>query len=85
MSTNDLVKLIYRSLNLKPRIIKVPKFIIFLFFRFLGVFNKNHINTFIKLTGSFEVKNQKIKKEIKKDLLISSEEALIDTFNAMNN
>ncbi len=85
ISTNDLVRIIYQSLNLKPRIIKIPKFIIYLIFRFLGLFKKNYKQTFFKITGNYEVKNQKIKNEIGKDLVISTKDALIDTFNEMKN
>jgi len=85
ISTNDLVRIIYLSLNLKPRIIKIPKFIIYLIFRFLGFFKKNYAQIFFKITGNYEVKNQKIKNEIGKDLLISTKDALIDTFNDMKN
>lgn len=85
ISTNDLVRIIYQSLNLKPRIIKIPKFIIYLIFRFLGLLKKNYEQTFFKITGHYEVKNQKIKNEIGKDLVISTKDALIDTFNEMKN
>ena len=83
ISTNDLVRIMYQSLNLKPKIIKIPKFILYLLFRFLGFFKKKYAQTFFKLTGNYEVKNQKIKNEIGKDLVISTKDALIDTFNEM--
>ena len=85
LSTNEVINLISNSLNIKSRIIKIPKFIIQIISK-IGDLFKSPLNSdrLSKLTENFIVSNTKIKKAINKSLPISSKNGLIDTFNSFN-
>lgn len=85
ISTNELVELIGLSMSKKIRIWKVPKVFINVLVWIgdrLGLpFNSNNLS---KLTESYIVSNEKIKRQIKKDLTISLREGLSITFKSFN-
>lgn len=85
LSTNEVINLISNSLNIKSRIIKIPKLIIQIISK-LGDLFKSPLNSdrLSKLTENFIVSNTKIKKAINKSFPISSRNGLIDTFNSFN-
>ena len=64
-STNELIELMYKFQNKKPLILKVPKFMVNAIV-LIGDFLKLPFNTenFNKLTQSYEVSNDKIKKNL---------------------
>lgn len=85
ISTNDLIKLMASAHNRNPRIWKISKNII------QGIANLGdtlHIplnsERLQKLTESYVVSNEKIRKAIGKPLPISSKEGLLKTFQSFN-
>lgn len=83
LSTNEVIGLISESLGRRASIIKVPKSLI-LPIASLGDFLKLPINSerLQKLTESYVVSNQKIKKALGKPFPVSSREGLIKTFES---
>ncbi len=83
LSTNELIKLIAMSLNKKPFILNIPKFLI-KYLSKLGDLFKLPLNTerLSKLTETYVVSNQKIKNAINKPLPISATSGLLKTFNS---
>ena len=86
VSTNELISLIAQSQNKKFKIWNVPKSII-IFFSKLGDLFRLPLNTerLNKLTETYIVSNQKIRKAIDKPLPINSKVGLLNTFNSFNN
>jgi len=83
LSTNNLVKIMSEVLNKPIRILKIPK----VFVRFIakvGDFLPIPINSerLLKLTENYEVSNLKIKKAIKKQLPLSSNEGIKKTITS---
>ncbi len=85
LSTNHIIKLIASSRNTPPLIINFSKPVIFIFAK-IGDFIKLPLNTdrLQKLTQSYIVNNNKIKKAIGKELPIDSSEGLINTFKSFS-
>jgi nucleoside-diphosphate-sugar epimerase len=83
LSTNELYKLIAKSLNKKLFILNLPKFLIKNVSKLGDVF-KLPLNTerLSKLTETYVVSNQKIKNAINKPLPISATSGLLKTFNS---
>ena len=86
VSTNELISLIAQCQNKNFKIWNVPKSII-IFFSKLGDLFRLPLNTerFNKLTETYIVSNQKIRKAINKPLPINSKVGLLNTFNSFNN
>ena len=86
VSTNELISLIAQSQNKNFKIWNVPKSII-IFFSKLGDLFRLPLNTetLNKLTETYIVSNQKIRKAINKPLPINSKAGLLNTFNSFNN
>ena len=86
VSTNELISLIAQSQNKNFKIWNVPKSII-IFFSKLGDLFRLPLNTerLNKLTETYIVSNQKIRKAIDKPLPINSKVGLLNTFNSFNN
>lgn len=85
LSTNELVKLIAKSKNIKLRIINIPKTFIILLTK-IGDFFHLPINSerLQKLTQSFVVNNNKIKNILGKELPYSSKQGLLRTLKSFN-
>ncbi len=85
ISTNELIALISKSLNRKPRIFKIPKSFIKLIAKSGDILhlplNKDRLK---KLTESYEVSNAKVLKALGKPLPISAKEGLTNTFLSFN-
>lgn len=86
ISTNELINLISQSQGKKSFILRIPKFLIKRFSK-LGDLLKLPLNTerLSKLTETYIVSNNKIKKAINKQLPISAKDGLMKTFNSFNN
>lgn len=86
LSTNELVKLIAESLDKKPFILNIPKFLVKGISKF-GDALKFPLNTerLSKLTETYVVSNQRIKNAINKSLPVSATEGLLKTFNYFHN
>ena len=86
VSTNELISLIAQCQNKNFKIWNVPKSII-IFFSKLGDLFRLPLNTerLNKLTETYIVSNQKIRKAINKPLPINSKVGLLNTFNSFNN
>ena len=86
VSTNELISLIAQCQNKNFKIWNVPKSII-IFFSKLGDLFRLPLNTerLNKLTETYIVSNQKIRKAIDKPLPINSKVGLLNTFNSFNN
>ena len=87
LSTNTLVKIIAEALGKKPKLWQVPKWLISSASRF-GDLLKLPVNSQVlnKLTGTYEVSNQKIKEELSiKNLPFSAEEGLYNTIMSFKN
>jgi nucleoside-diphosphate-sugar epimerase len=85
ISTNEIIELIARSQNRKPKIFKISK----VFVKIISVIGDKFslpLNSISlqKLTDSFVVSNIKIKNAIGKPLPISSREGLLKTFKSFN-
>lgn len=83
ISTNKIISLIADSINIKIRILNIPKFFI-LFFAKIGDFLKLPFNSerLIKLTENYIVSNKKINAALGKRLPINSEIGLTNTLNS---
>ena len=83
LSTNELVKEIANTLNLKPKLWKIPVSLIKSIAK-IGDKLKIPLNTerLTKLTESYVVSNQKIKAALKKELPISAREGLKKTIES---
>ena len=85
LSTNSVIFILAESQNKKPKIWKVSKFIIYSLAK-LG--NLIHLplttERLQKLTESYVVSNQKIKRAIGKPLPISAKNGLLKTFNSFD-
>lgn len=86
LSTNELMKLISESQEKKIVIWYIPKLLI-RFIAILGDLFRLPLNSdrLCKLTETYIVSNDKIKKAIKKTLPLSSKDGLIRTFNSFKN
>jgi len=86
LSTNELIKLIAKSMNKKASILNIPKFLVRGISKLGDVFNLP-LNTerLDKLTETFVVSNQKIKIAINKPLPVTSRYGLIKTFESFRN
>jgi nucleoside-diphosphate-sugar epimerase len=86
ISTNELINLISVGLGKKPHIWNVPQSLIKSLSK-LGDMLRFPLNSerMNKLTETYIVSNNKIKKAINKPLPISAKDGLIKTFNSFNN
>lgn len=86
LSTNELIKLIAQSLDKRPFILNIPKYLINGISK-LGDIFKLPLNTerLSKLTETYIVSNRKIKNAINKQLPISASSGLLKTFNSFLN
>lgn len=86
ISTNELIEIISMSIGKKPRIWNIPQFFIKLLTKFGDVLRLPlNSERLCKLTETYIVSNNKIKKVINKPLPFSAKEGLIKTFNSFNN
>ncbi len=86
LSTNELIQLISKFKNKPIKILKIPKKIIFCLAKIGDIFNLPfNTEVFQKLTTTYVVSNQKIKKAIGKKLPVSSLDGFINTFTSMSN
>jgi nucleoside-diphosphate-sugar epimerase len=85
LSTNELICLISESQNKKPLILNIPQSLIKLISK-LGTLLMLPLNTerLCKLTETYVVSNNKIKKAINKELPINAKHGLMKTFNSFN-
>ena len=85
LSTNELVKLIAKSKNIKLRIINISKTFIILLTK-IGDYFHLPLNSerLQKLTQSFVVNNNKIKNILGKELPYSSKQGLLKTLKSFN-
>ena len=83
ISTNNLIQLISKSLGIKTSIWNIQKQVIIVLAKIGNIF-KLPLNTqsLEKLTETYIVSNQKIKKAINKTLPISSRDGLLKTLNS---
>lgn len=86
LSTNDLIKIIAKACNKKPRLLKVPKPMMSILAKTGDLFklplNSQRLN---KLTESYVVSNEKIKKALEiKRFPISAEDGLLETIKSFN-
>jgi nucleoside-diphosphate-sugar epimerase len=86
ISSNEIIKLIAKSMDNTPLILNIPKFIVKGVSK-LGDIFKLPLNTerLSKLTETYLVSNQKIKIAINKPLPISTRYGLIKTFESFRN
>jgi nucleoside-diphosphate-sugar epimerase len=86
LSTNEVVSILASSLNVKPRLWKIPKSII-TFFAKVGDKLRLPLTTerLNKLTESYIVSNKKIKKAINKELPLTAVQGLKITVDSFNN
>jgi nucleoside-diphosphate-sugar epimerase len=86
ISTNELINLISVGLGKKPHIWNVPKLLIKSLSKLGDILslplNSERLN---KLTETYIVSNNKIKKAINKSLPVTSKDGLTKTFNSFNN
>lgn len=80
MSTNTIVTLLAEALQKPPRLLYLPKNVIYLL-AMIGNFLKLPLNTerLGKLTENYIVSNKKIKQALKKELPLSSREGILKT------
>lgn len=80
LSTTDLVRIIGKTINRPAKVLQIPKFMVSILAKIGDVLplpvNSERLQ---KLTENYEVSNQKIKKEILKELPLSTEEGIIKT------
>jgi len=85
LSTNEVVSILASSLKIKPRLWKIPKTMVMLLAK---IGDKLHIplttERLNKLTESYIVSNEKIKRALKKDLPLTAIEGLKITANSFN-
>jgi nucleoside-diphosphate-sugar epimerase len=86
ISTNEIINLISIELGKKPHIWNVPKLLIKSLSKLGDILslplNSERLN---KLTETYIVSNNKIKKAINKSLPVTSKDGLTKTFNSFNN
>jgi nucleoside-diphosphate-sugar epimerase len=81
ISTNHIINLINHVLKKRDKIIFIPKIFILLISRIGDYFNFSlNTDNLKKLTENYIVSNKKIKKAMNKNLPISTEDGLINTF-----
>jgi nucleoside-diphosphate-sugar epimerase len=86
ISTNELIRLIAKSLKKKIIILNTPKSVIKSLLKLGDVFSLAfNTDTLCKLTESYIVSNQKLKNALKKPLPVSAKDGLLITFNSFNN
>lgn len=86
LSTNELICLIAKSQNRKPKVWKFSKSLIQFLAKLGDVFRLPLTTERLqKLTESYVVSNQKIKSAIGKDLPVSAKDGLLKTFNSFHN
>lgn len=87
ISTNELVKIISRSLEKKIVMFSIPKPLIEFLIKFADLINfKINSKSFKKITGNFKVSNKKIKKALKIDSMpIEINNGIYSTFKINNN
>ena len=86
LSTNELIRLIAESQGKKPLIFNTPKFLVKTLAKLGDLFGLPLNNERLsKLTESYIVSNQKIKKVLNKSLPVTTKEGLLRTFNTFNN
>lgn len=85
ISTNQLINLIAESQGRNINILNIPKFII-KFFSILGDLFRLPLNTerLTKLTASYVVSNNKIKKAINKSLPLTTKDGLLKSLNSFS-
>jgi nucleoside-diphosphate-sugar epimerase len=85
LSTNDVISILAESQNRKPKVLNIPKGLI-KFLAKIGDVLRLPLTTerLQKLTESYVVSNQKIKKAIGKPLPVSSKDGLLKTFNSFH-
>jgi nucleoside-diphosphate-sugar epimerase len=85
LSTNELISLLAKSQNLKPKIWMLPKCLIKVFAK-LGDRLQLPLTTerLQKLTETYMVSNLKIKSAIGKNFQVSAKEGLLKTFNSFH-
>ena len=85
LSTNELIKLISKSMDKSLRILNIPRILIHIVSKFGDLLmlplNTNRLS---KLTETYVISNQKIKTAINKPLPISTKDGLLKTFNSLN-
>lgn len=86
LSTNDVIRLITDSKGIVARILRLNKSFVYVFAQ-LGDLLRLPLNTerLSKLTESYMVSNDKIRKALRKSLPVSSKEGLIRTFESFSN
>jgi nucleoside-diphosphate-sugar epimerase len=85
LSTNDVISILAKSQNRKPKIWDVPKGLIKSIAKLGDVFHLPLTTERLqKLTESYVVSNQKIKTAIGKSLPVSAKDGLLNTFNSFN-
>lgn len=85
VSTNEIVDLIYAEINKSPRKINLPKTIVYQFLKITDFLKLTFFrNTFEKLTGDFEVSNQKIKNVLNADLPVDAINGLRKSIKSLN-
>jgi nucleoside-diphosphate-sugar epimerase len=85
VSTNQIVDLINQELNRPARHLKVPRSIINFLLRFADIFKFYELsNKFEKLTGNFEVSNEKIVKALNHQLPIQAIDGLKLSIKSLN-
>ena len=83
LSTNQLIKILGKSLNKKTRILNIPQLFIIAVAKFGDILHLSLNNERLqKLTEDYVVSNHKIKSAINKPLPISSEYGLLKTFQS---
>uniref|UniRef100_UPI00404858BA NAD-dependent epimerase/dehydratase family protein n=1 Tax=Algoriphagus sp. TaxID=1872435 RepID=UPI00404858BA len=85
ISTNELISIMFESQNIKPRIFYIPKRFIMSIAKIGNFFNfpLNEENLH-KLTSSYIVSNDKIKRALRSSLPVSSKEGLFKSFRNFN-
>ena len=80
LSTNELIALLSKALNITPRLLPIPQKLIFLIAAIGDIF-KLPLNTekLGKLTENYEVSNQKIKRALKKSLPLAARDGILKT------
>ena len=85
LSTNDVISILAKSQNKKPKIWNVPKGLIQSLSKLGDVLRLPLTSERLKkLTESYVVSNQKIKKALGKPLPVSSKDGLFKTFNSFH-
>tara|TARA_Y100001958_G_C20984216_1_gene374229 strand:- start:272 stop:736 length:465 start_codon:yes stop_codon:yes gene_type:complete len=85
LSTNKIIEIIKNEINGKNLLIPLPKSLIKLVFKIMGLFNfKYDLNMLGKLTKNFKVQNYKILKAIEKPLPLKAEDGIRKTIKYFN-